>query len=140
MITYWQEYVKAAYELIIESEGRCNIILEQDVEAYIVHLFAKNFNRVDIGNNPIAIQLLTEMQKPKKQAKYQPIADECLLINSYPLSKRRWPSDTYYRDMGCIAYGLANISEMENNFEVASRVLHEMFTGLNKNNLTFNIK
>ena len=136
MTQYWQEYVKAAYDLIIETEGKYNLILEHEVEAYIVHLFAKNFNRTDIGQCPVAIQFLTEMQKPKKQARYQPIADECLLINSYPLNRRRWPSETYYKDMGCIAYGLARISEMETYFDQASQVLHAMFTGLNTNHLT----
>lgn len=130
MSVYWQEYVKAAYDLILESEGRCNIFLEHEVEAYVVHLFAQNFKRINIGDEPIAIQMLTEMQKPKKQAKYKPIADECLLINSYPLKKQKWPSETYYQDMGCIAYGLANIDKMEKNFINASKVLNAMFTGL----------
>ena len=131
MSNYWHEYVKAAYDLVIESEGRCNVILNENVEAYIVHLFANNFNRTDIGAQPIAIQLLLEMQKPKKKANYLPIADECLLIDSYPLKKPRWPSQTYYKDMGCIAYGLANNTEMENNFEAASKVLNNMFIRLN---------
>lgn len=126
---YWQEYVKAAYDLILESEGRCKVYLEHEVEAYIVHLFAKNFRRTDIGNEPIAIQMLTEMQKPKTMAQYQPIADECLLINSYPLRKTKWPTETYYKDMGCIAYGLANNTKMEKNFEYASKVLNAMFQG-----------
>lgn len=133
MSIYWQEYVRAAYDLIIESEGKCNIFLEHDVEAYIVHLFAKNFKRTDIGQEAIAIQLLTEMQKPKKTANYQNIGDECLLINSYPLRKTKWPSENYYRDMGCIAYSLANIQEMERSFLDASNVLHNMFLGLYQN-------
>lgn len=127
---YWQEYVRAAYDLILESEGICNIFLEHEVEAYIVHLFAKNFQCTDIGKEPIAIKMLTEMQKPKKQAKYQPIADECLIINSYPLRKTKWPSETYYKDMGCIAYGLANITSMEKNFANASTILNAMFQRL----------
>jgi len=139
MSIYWQEYVRAAYDLVLESEGRCNIFLDHDVEAYIVHLFAKNFNRTDIGQQPIAIQLMQEMQKPKKHAKYQPIADECLLINSYPLKRKHWPSETYYRDMGCIAYSLANLIEIENNFENATKILHRMFLGLNNNGVDLSL-
>jgi hypothetical protein len=130
MSKYWQEYVRAAYDLVLESEGRCKIFLDNSVEAYIVHLFAKNINRTDIGQQAIAIQMLEQMQKPKNHANYQPIADECLLIDSFPLKRQKWPSDNYYKEMGCIAYGLANLVEMENNFVSASRVLNHMFLGI----------
>jgi hypothetical protein len=117
---HWQEYVRAAYDLIIESEGLSATFLDHEVEAYIVHLFAKNFNRTDIGDTPVAIQILSTTN-------YQPIGDECLLINSFPLKKRRWPSNTYYVEMGTIAYGMANLTLMEQNFENASKVLHTVF-------------
>lgn len=120
-MNHWQEYVRAAYDLILESEGQSAVYLDSEVETYIVHLFAKNFRRLDIGEQPIAIQILSTTN-------YQPVADECLLINSYPLKRRRWPSDTYYVEMGKIAYGLANIEIMEHNFEQASRVLHKVFS------------
>jgi len=118
---HWQEYVRAAYDLIIESEGLSATFLDHEVEAYVVHLFAKNFNRKDIGQTPIAIQMLMA------ESKYQPIADECLLIDSFPLKKKHWPTETYYRDMGQIAYGLANIEIMEKNFNAASKVLSTVF-------------
>lgn len=117
---FWQDYIRAAYDLILESEGQSSTYLDNDVEAYIVHLFAKNFCRTDIGVEPIAIQILSTKN-------YQPIADECLLINSYPLKKRRWPSETYYVEMGTTAYGLANLPKMETHFEDASKVLHTVF-------------
>jgi hypothetical protein len=119
-MVHWQEYVRAAYDLIIESEGLSSTFLDHEVEAYVVHLFAKNFNRTDIGDTPIAIQILST-------SNYQPIGDECLLINSFPLKKRRWPSNTYYIEMGTIAYGMANLTLMEKNFENASKVLHTVF-------------
>lgn len=128
MYEYWHEYRKAAYDLIIESEGLTATYLDNEVEAYIVHLFATNFNRTDIGDNPIAIQMLTAMQSNKN---YKPIADECLLINSFPFKRRRWPTKTYYKDMGQIAYGMANLAKMEQNFELASRVLHAVFKKIN---------
>lgn len=128
MSPHWLEYRRAAYDLIIESEGQTATFLDNEVEAYIVHLFANHFDRTDIGDEPIAIQLMTAMQQNKH---YQPIADECLLINSYPLRRRRWPSETYYRDMGQIAYGMANLVKMEQNFESASRVLHAVFKKIN---------
>jgi len=118
-MNHWQDYVRAAYDLILESEGQNAVYLDNEVETYVVHMFAKNFLRTNIGEQPIAIQILTTDN-------YQPVADECLLINSYPLKRRRWPSDTYYIEMGKVAYGLANIEIMEANFEQASRVLHSV--------------
>lgn len=117
----YHDFIRASYDLIMESEGLSEIYLGTEVESYIVHLLAKNFLRTDIGEQPIALQILAD--KPK----YQPIADECLLINSYPLKKRRWPTQTYYIEMGTVAYGLAKIEIMEQNFENASRVLHTVF-------------
>ncbi len=124
MYEHWHEYRKVAYDLILESEGQTATFLDNDVEAYIVHLFAANFNRTDIGENAIALQMLTAMQTSKN---YQPIGDECLLINSFPLRRRRWPTESYFRDMGQIAYGMANLPKMERDFESASKVLHTVF-------------
>jgi hypothetical protein len=124
MYEYWHEYRKVAYDLILESEGLTSTYLDNEVEAYIVHLFATNFNRTDIGEVPIAIQMLTAMQSSKN---YQPIGDECLLINSFPFRRQKWPSERYYRDMGQIAYGMANLEKMEKSFDSASLVLHTVF-------------
>lgn len=124
MSRYWQEYVRAAYDLILESEGQVAVYLDHDVEAYVVHLFAKNFERTDIGDVAIAIKMLNVQNR----AEYQPIGDECLLVNSWPIKRRRWPSDTYYKEMGCIAYGMAGLNHMESNFDLASKVLHKVFS------------
>ncbi len=117
------EYRKVAYDLILESEGLTTTYLDMS-RAYIVHLFAANFNRTDIGEQAIAIQMLTAMQTSKN---YQPIADECLLINSFPLRRKRWPTERYFCDMGQIAYHMANLPKMGQHFESASKVLHEVF-------------
>lgn len=117
----WNNFVRASYDLVMESEGLANTYLEDDVEQYVVHLLAKNFDGLKISEEAIAIQILTG-------ANYQHIGDECLLINSYPLKRRRWPSDTYYRDMGTVAYGMANLPKMESNFDSASLVLHTVFS------------
>lgn len=116
----WNDFVRASYDLVMESESLSNTYLQDEVETYIVHLLAKNFNNLNINNEAIAIQIL-------QGGDYQYIGDECLLINSYPLKQRRWPSLTYYRDMGTIAYGMANITVMESNFDNASKVLHSVF-------------
>ena len=125
IMTKWFDYVKSCYDLIIETEGRLNIILEHDVEAYVVHLLANNFERTDIGYKIISIELLEAIQTKNKE-KYKNLGDECLLIHSYPLKRKQWPSPTYYQDMGIIAYGYAN-HIMESHFLPASKVITAVF-------------
>ena len=120
---YWQEYVKAAYDLVLESEGLSKTFLEHEVEAYVVHLFARNFNRTDIGIIPIVQQL----GQAKYTQSFEPVADECLLINSFPLRRNKWPSESYYLELGITAYSIARNASMSENFEPASKVLHTIF-------------
>lgn len=122
---YWLDYVKSCYDLVVESERVTSTYLAHEVEAYIVHLLARNFERTDIGANPVAIMML-EAVAGLNEKKLLYIADECLLINSYPLKPHRWPTSTYYEDIGTTAYGLAN-HIMERNFKVASTVLGGIF-------------
>jgi hypothetical protein len=125
MNKYWFDYVKSCYDLVVESEGKTSIFLEHDVEAYIVQLMAKNFERTDIGQRAIAIQIL-EATSTKKQQNLLNVGDECLLIYSYPLKQSKWPSPTYYRDMGIVAYGMAN-HMMEKYFDISSKILNVVF-------------
>jgi hypothetical protein len=123
---YWDDYVRAAYELVMEGEGVTQIFLQNPVEFYVVHLFARNFRRTDLGSQPIAIKMLEASQRGSGKH-YEPIADECLLIHSYPLKPRYWPTERYYQDMGEIAYGMAGNEPMEKSFAQASQVLHSLF-------------
>lgn len=117
----WNDFVKASYDLVIESEGLTKVYLADEVESYVVHLLAKNFVGLKVSEEAIAIQILSGKD-------YQRIGDECLMINSYPIKRRKWPSNTYYRDMGTIAYGMANLAIMEAHFDNASVVLHHVLS------------
>lgn len=125
MSKYWLDYVKSCYDLVIESQGITSVVLDHEVEAYVVHLMANNFERTDIGAQAIAIQMLTAMQTGRRQQLLE-VADECLLIHSYPFKKNRWPSPVYYQDMGTTAYGLAG-HVMEDNFVPAATVMNAIF-------------
>ena len=125
MNQHWNDYVKACYDLVLESEQLTNEILQHDVEAYIVHLMANNFEKTNIGQEAIAIKMLVATQKGRVQD-FLSIGDECLLIHSYPLKQHRWPTPDYYCSMGTVAYGMAH-HIMEQHFESAGRVLHEIF-------------
>ena len=81
---YWFDYVKGCYDLVIESENLTKTVPTIEVESYIVHLMAKNFKRTDIGNEAIAIKML-EAVSTGKAAQLLTVADECLLIHSFPL-------------------------------------------------------
>lgn len=126
MHKYWFDYVKSCYDLVTESEGFTELKLEHTVEAYVVHLMAKNFNRIDIGEKAVAIQLL-EAVNTKNRANYLAVGDECLLIHSYPLKQNKWPNKTYYLEMGTTAYGLAH-HEMEHHFAPAAKILNAIFS------------
>jgi hypothetical protein len=126
MSKYWLDYVKSCYDLVIESEGTTDLILPHEVEAYVVHLMAKNFERTDIGQTAIAIKMLSVLQSGTRE-QLLPVADECLLIYSYPFKRSSWPSPSYYRDMGITAYGLAD-HVMEKHFESAGKILSAIFS------------
>ena len=122
----WFDYVKVGYELVTEYAYINSIKLDHNAESQIVHMFARNLRRTDIGTHPIAIQMMEAVQANDKKA-LGTIGDECLLIQSFPLKKHRWPSDTYYIDMGTIGYGLSGNVVMEQHFIPASKILSSMF-------------
>jgi hypothetical protein len=103
---------------------------EHEAEAYVVHLMARNFERTDIGEQTIAIRLLENFHQRNKK-EYALIGDECLLIQSFPLKRRRWPSEDYYVSMGQMAYYMADNETMKESFIDASRVLSGIFKQLN---------
>lgn len=125
MSKYWFDYVKHCYDLVIESEGRTELILNHEVEAYVVHLMARNFERTDIGTQAVALLMMQALNSGGKD-ELVTVADECLLIHSYPFKRQRWPTATYYQDMGTTAYGLAG-HIMEEHFVPAGRVLNAIF-------------
>ena len=98
-------YVKAAYEVILIAEERSSINLEHDVEAYVVHTFARYIEKPNIPTDAIAIKMLTTVNEhgESRKKKFQEIAEECLLIDGLGLNRRKWPSQNYYSDMGKLA-------------------------------------
>ena len=130
MTDHWFDYVRVCYDLIIASERDNQVILEHEAEAYVVHLMARNFERTDIGEQTIAIRLLENFHQHNKK-EYALIGDECLLIQSFPLKRQRWPSEDYYVSMGQMAYYMADNETMKESFIDASRVLSGIFKQLN---------
>lgn len=127
---YWQEYVRSSYELVFEAEGRSQTYLDRDIESYLVRLLAKWFDRSDIPpETPVAILLMTAMQKPRQQ-ELANVADICLFYDGFKIKHQRWPSTNYYKDLGTTAYGMAYVAgndslynQLEQNFSVCSKIL-----------------
>ena len=121
----WFDYVKSCYDLVIEREGIAQTVLNEDTESYVVHLMARNFERTDIGEQPVALTMMAAVNS-RRRPDLLAVADECLLIHSFPMRRHRWPSNTYYHAMGTTAYGLA-AHAMEQQFDSAARIIHAIF-------------
>jgi hypothetical protein len=133
----WQHYVRASYEMVVIAEPNVRPELDETLESYVVHLLARNFRAHSFGEKPVAISLMESMSLPgfqKKQA-MSVIGDECLMVHGFEIKKKRWPTNTYYREMGALAYGYASVaippddplySHLENNFQLLGKVIRQI--------------
>jgi hypothetical protein len=105
-MTNWQIYVKESYDIVRRAECELTVNLEHEIEAYLVHLFAHYMDKPQVNTEPICIKLLESTAKPLAQREkiLKEVGDECLLIHSMEWGRPRWPSSTYYQDMGQSAY------------------------------------
>lgn len=132
MTTDWRHYVSASYNIVAAAETNLKPKLDQTLEAYLVHLLAKHFREHSFGSKPVAISLMESMNLPgmqKKQALAE-VGDECLFISGFEYNKSKWPSASYYQDIGTMAYGYAYIAT--NPKDVLYSHLEENFTTLKK--------
>ena len=133
----WQDYVRASYDIVIYAEPNVQPKLDETLESYLVHMLARNFLGHSFGEKPVAISFLESSSLPgyqKKQA-MSSLGDECLYISGFGLKKNKWPSKTYYSNMGSMAYGYAAISllpmdplysHLENNFTLLEKVIQQI--------------
>ena len=135
MTAHWMTYVKHSYDIIMEAEQRALVNLEHELEAYLVHTFARYMERPNIAEEPVALQLMESMQKTGelRRQHLERVAEECLLIDGLGLKKSRWPTLGYYADMGQLALEYRAWSDrppdlfyerVAQQFPVLSRVLH----------------
>lgn len=130
----WDIYVRESYDIVRRAECELTVTLAHEVEAYIVHLFAHFLDKPLVNTEPIGIKLLESTHKPivQRKALLKEIGDECLLINSMEWGKHRWPSTSYYSDLGVTAYmnrayverpPEAIYDELAYDFELATKIL-----------------
>ena len=105
-MTNYEQYVKHSYEVIKRAENMLSVTFNEDIEAYLVQLFAHYMDKPTVNTEPVCIKLLESTTKPirLRQSMLKEVGDECLLVHSMEWGKRRWPSETYYQDMGQSAY------------------------------------
>jgi hypothetical protein len=140
-MSHWLTYVRHSYEVVLEAEAKLCVNLEHNTEAYMVHLFARYMDNPLLNTEPVCIRILEGSGLPRDQKKDVMIkaADECLLIDGLSLSKKRWPNDHYYKDLGIAAYDMvANADRppdtfyigLAENFHLLSKVLNKCAYGL----------
>jgi hypothetical protein len=102
----WEVYVRESYELIKRAENELTVNLPHEIEAYLVHLFAYYMDKPRVNTVPVGLRLLSAATMPIsiRKEELKTVGDECLLINSMGWGQSKWPSPTYYADIGQTAY------------------------------------
>lgn len=101
----WQPFIKASWEMVMESEGKTQVFLHDELESYLVFMMARTFT--DTGIPPDIIAL--EFAKAKTKGDYQRIGDSCLFVDAWDVRRARLVDRDYYRTMGQIAYSSASL-------------------------------
>jgi hypothetical protein len=133
---HWLTYVKHSYQVILDAEAKLCINLEHQTEAYMVHLFARYMDKPNINKDPICIKIMESSAFPaiKRKQALLLAAEECLLITGLELTKNKWPSKSYYTDLGRLAYDQVAFAyqpvdtfyiELAENFKLLSSVLNK---------------
>lgn len=88
-MNHYLTYVKHSYEVILEAESKLCVNLEHNVEAYVVHLFARYLDNPNLNREPVCIKIMEGTRLPIEQRKkvLSSVADECLLINGLEIGR-----------------------------------------------------
>ena len=114
----WNPYSKAGWELVTEATSVTPIYLDPEIEHFLVFTIARTIERNDIGSESVAIKILEARSIPRgrsRQPILRAIGEECLFIDAWDIKKRKWPSMTYYSQMGQIAFMQSSLSTRPNN-------------------------
>jgi hypothetical protein len=131
----WQPYLKASWELVMESEGKSQVFLDQELEAYLVHMMARNFRKTQFPPDIVCL----EFSRAKTKDDYRDIGDSCLLVDAWDVKRAQLVERQYYEKMGQIAYARAAIAtrpadelfdRIARQFGLLSRVLRVLKPGV----------
>ena len=124
----WQPYLKASWEIVMAAEGKTQTMLDEELEAYLVQMMARNFRNKDMPPDIICL----ELARARHSQDYRNIGDGCLFVDAWKIRPARLVAKDYYRNMGQTAYGYAALTsrpadalfqKLSKNFMSLSRVL-----------------
>ncbi len=127
----WQPYLRASWELVMESEGKSQIFLDEELEAYLVHMMARNFRNHRFPPEVVCL----EFGRAKTRDDFRQIGDSCLFVDAWDVKRAKLVEQNYYEKMGQIAYSYAALvtkpvdelfDRVAKEFGLLSRVLRQM--------------
>lgn len=110
----WQPYIRASWEIVMEGESRSRQYLDEELEAYLVYMVARNFRNLDFPPDVICL----EFNRARTADDFRQIGDSCLFVDAWEVRRARLVDDDYYEKLGQAAYAYA---------ATASRPIDELF-------------
>ncbi|OGT38827.1 MAG: hypothetical protein A3F12_04785 [Gammaproteobacteria bacterium RIFCSPHIGHO2_12_FULL_38_14] len=105
-LTLWQEVVKHA-------EHRCSVLLQKELEAYLVTLLNHYTNKPEILRQVFAMAYLDacHLEENARRTSLQAVGDQCLLFTGlFPHAiQRRMVNISYFVDIGRSAYASISV-------------------------------
>ena len=81
----WQPYIKASWEMVMAAEGKTQTMLEQDLEAYLVQMMARNFRNKSMPPDIVCL----ELAKARQAQDFRNIGDGCLFVDAWRIRPAR---------------------------------------------------
>jgi hypothetical protein len=110
----FQPYIRASWEIVMECENRSKVNLDEELEAYLVYMVARNFRNPDFPPDVICL----EFTKARTRDDFRQIGDSCLIVDAWDVRRARLTSQDYYEKLGQAAYAYA---------AMATRPIDELF-------------
>ena len=124
----WQPYIRASWEIVMECESRSQLFLDEELEAYLVHMMARNFRKRDFPPEIVCL----EFSRARSSEDFRQIGDGCLFVDAWDIRRAKLVNRDYYEKMGRTAYVYATsvarpmdqlLNRLAREFSLLSRVL-----------------
>lgn len=105
------------HDIIHDAESSCAVVLQEELESYLVFLLVRYTNKPDVVKQIIATEFLESLKLTpcKKELALQEVGDKCLLFSGlFPnIAEKRFVKIGYFVNLGQAAYG--TISKTNND-------------------------
>ena len=124
----WQPYIRASWEIVMECEQRSQLFLDEELEAYLVHMMARYFRKHDFPPEIVCL----EFTRARTSEDFRQIGDSCLFVDAWDIRRAKLVGHDYYEKMGQTAYACAAsaarpmdqlLNRIAREFSLLSRVL-----------------